>query len=209
MKKIEVKKGQVFGYWVATGNEEKRYTPKGQSSRYIECICRCGVKKYIRFRSLQVGISKSCGCLQLDTITSHGLSYSNIYATWKRIKRRCNSISDPYYKDYGGRGITYDPHWEKFEHFYEDMKDGYRSDLSIDRIDVNGNYCKENCRWTTMKIQASNKRNTIRIKLADGSQTSLRQFCREYNINYNTLYYHFSKGNITIEEIERKFNKSF
>ena len=74
------------------------------------------------------------------------------------MKERCSDESCEYYKDYGGRGITYDPSWKLFENFYKDMFEFYREDLELDRIDVNGNYCKENCRWVNKSLSAFNTR---------------------------------------------------
>lgn len=79
------------------------------------------------------------------------------YHSWNCMKNRCNNSNLKEYKNYGGRGITYDPKWETFEGFYEDM--GERPEnTSLDRIDVNGNYCKENCRWATKEEQQRNQR---------------------------------------------------
>jgi len=120
------------------------------------------------------------------------------------MKSRCNDKNN---KDYGGRGITYEERWEKFENFYDDMKDGYNDSLTIERIDVNGNYCRENCTWITMYDQASNKRNTIRIHLKDGSETSLRNFCIINGVKPDKFYKKLKNKEITIDEIENQFNK--
>lgn len=79
------------------------------------------------------------------------------YNIWKGIKKRCNNVKEEAYKNYGGRGITYDPKWETFIGFWEDMETRYSENLTIERKDVNGNYCKENCKWVTKVEQSRNK----------------------------------------------------
>lgn len=87
------------------------------------------------------------------------------YQIWYDMKRRCNESTRKQYKDYGGRGITYDPRWEDFSNFWDDMKDLYDDSLTLDRIDPDGNYCKENCRWVSRDFQACNKRMYVSNKL--------------------------------------------
>lgn len=83
---------------------------------------------------------------------------------WWTMKQRCNSKAPNRYKYYGARGITYDPKWETFEGFKEDMEEGYGDTLQIDRIDNDGNYCKENCRWVTARQNTMNRRKYVRDK---------------------------------------------
>lgn len=96
----------------------------------------------------------------------HGLKYTRAWGSWARMKERCNNKNLPNYSSYGGRGITYDPKWETFRGFYEDMGKCPKW-FSLDRIDNDGNYCKENCRWATRTQQNNNQRtrvdNTSRI----------------------------------------------
>lgn len=109
------------------------------------------------------------------------------YRIWLNIKSRCNWESGDCYQNYGGRGITYDPKWETFDGFWEDMKDGYEKNLTIDRVDNNGNYTKENCRWATKKEQSNNKRNNILITM-DGKTQNLTQWCEELGLKRATIY---------------------
>lgn len=109
---------------------------------------------------LQYKKNKSCGCATfLKANIKHNLSRTRQYKIWGDMIRRCTNKNNKSYYRYGGRGITYTKKWEKFEGFWEDMKEGYRDDLTLDRIDSNGNYCKENCRWADSKTQASNRNN--------------------------------------------------
>ena len=94
----------------------------------------------------------------------HGLSGTRIYLIWADMKARCINSNNPEYKNYGGRGITYDPRWEYFINFYEEMNSSYSDTLTLDRINPNGNYCKDNCRWITKGAQGRNQRMRVTNK---------------------------------------------
>ena len=132
---------------------------KGTKARWF-CKCDCGNSLFIFDRTLKKGNTISCGCTKPNRkkhISKHGLTNSTTYQSWKNMKSRCNNHKLKEYVNYGGRGITYDPRWESFENFYEDMEDRPES-TTLDRIDVNGNYCKENCRWADSHTQGYNRR---------------------------------------------------
>lgn len=94
----------------------------------------------------------------------HGMTWKWIYKTWKHLKQRCNNKNNKDYHNYWWRWISYDPKRDKFEWFYEDMWNTYKEWLSIDRIDNNWNYCKDNCRWATNKEQANNRWNNLLLE---------------------------------------------
>lgn len=130
--------------------------------RWVRAKCSCGTTNFkIRFDQLQNDHTKSCGCLYAETrgvsSTKHGMSGTPEYRSWQAVKERCRNLNATGYENYGGRGISYDPLWELFENFYKDMGDR-PEETELDRIDVNGNYCKDNCRWVDATTQMFNQR---------------------------------------------------
>ena len=113
--------------------------------------------------------------------TKHGLSRHKTYSVWAEIKQRCNNPNSTYYHNYGGRGISYDPNWENFENFWDDMGSTYIEGLLIDRIDNNSDYCKENCKWSTRSEQMNNTRHTQWYTL-NGTTKTATQWAKELNL---------------------------
>lgn len=125
--------------------------------------------------------------------------YPRLYGVWTNIKTRCQNKENKNFKNYGARGILLCKEWQEFEPFMKwAYANGYdenapKGQCTIDRIDVNGNYCPENCRWVNMEVQSSNKRDSILYEL-DGEVMCLRAVCRKTGINYKTEYDYYSKN---------------
>ena len=132
---------------------------------------------------------------------------TRIFGIWENMRDRCNNPNSKLYYLYGERGIKVCEEWSSdFSTFYNwSIKNGYRQGLSIDRIDVNGNYEPNNCRWATTKQQIRNRRNTVYVNI-DGVKKTLGELSEEYNIKYNTLYdrYRRHKGASDFSDIIKR-----
>lgn len=136
------------------------------------------------------------GC---NNIITHGKSNARIYTIWKAMRSRCTNLNDRRYPDYGGRGITLCERWKDFTNFNKDMSPSYADNLTIDRIDNNQGYSKENCKWSSYKEQCNNKRNN-RVIVYKGKAFTLTQLAEEVNIDRACLGDRLTKHKWTLEE---------
>lgn len=175
----------------------KRLKNKGRTLMW-ECLCICGKIKNNNASNLNSGRTKSCGCFHREAVSvkmrTHGMTKTPFYRTWgDMLTRTTNSKYKGYYL-YGGRGIKVCKKWMKFENFKDDMYESYlesvkksgKENTTIERRSVNGNYCKENCRWATKQEQANNKRNSVFIVL-NGIKKTINEWSRCLDIPRNTI----------------------
>lgn len=181
---------------------------------YVLCKCDCGKEKVVRLSSLKSGDIKSCGCLRKSLAkemfcknkfcVKHGLSRTRLYRIWQAMKQRCMNKNRNSFNNYGGRGITVCDCWkDSFERFREwAISNGYSDNLTIDRIDVNGDYCPENCRWITNDEQQNNRRNNHFVEY-HGHRYTLAQLSRKLNIAESTLW---RIANVDTSKLEKNSN---
>ena len=153
--------------------------------------CDCGKEKQVLGASLRSGASRSCNKCSLLT-GSHGMWKSREFSIWQSMKDRCYNPNNPRYKNYGGRGILVCERWkESFKNFFDDM--GKSNGLTIDRIDVNGNYEPGNCRWTNPKIQARNRRNN-KVYTYMNETLCVSEWCEKLKIPISTFHNRINRG---------------
>ena len=131
--------------------------------RHWLCLCDCGGESVVRIGDLTSGNQTSCGCERVRKITErntvHGGKGTRLYRIWRGLFKRCRNKKSTDYHNYGGRGIDICQEWEDFSNFKRwAIGNGYKHDLTIERVDVDGNYCPDNCTWITKGEQAKNKR---------------------------------------------------
>lgn len=187
MRKFKNLAGQKFFRLTALRHEVRR-DYYNRTTTYWLCECDCFSRKWIATSHLMSGKIRSCGCLAKELVSTrnrtHGMAageHSSIYRLWRGMIQRCSDQNSVGYENYGGRGITVCDRWRKFEYFYADMGDPPLG-MTLDRIDNNKGYSKENCRWATKQEQANNRRNTFYISI-DGLNKPLSIWCVEYNVS--------------------------
>jgi len=203
MSSVRDLKGQRFGRLVVlydTGERKHRNV-------VWHCRCDCGNEVDVRGGDLASGNTKSCGCYNreraAEACTVHGMArhgkQHSVYWTWHNMLQRCENPNNKRYKDYGGRGITVCDEWHDPQIFISwALASGWEKGLALDRIDNNGNYKPDNCRFVTPKENSRNKRNNHLITF-DGKTQTMAQWAEEVNIPYHILKDRINKLHWPIE----------
>jgi hypothetical protein len=160
------------------------------------CLCECGRTHVVRLNSLTSGATKSCGCInKKGTHWTHGKTHHRLYSIYNNIKTRCYNPKTWCYYRYGGRGIKMFEEWLKdFSKFYKwAVNNGYKENLTIDRINNDGDYCPENCRWVSRKQQANNTARNHLIEI-DHIKYTIKEASEKFNIPYGLLQQRISHG---------------
>ena len=193
-KKLILKPWTRFWYLTLTWNNESR-----KWKIRDECLCKCWTIKFIERARLRNWNTKSCWCYQKECakkiLTKHWMKYTRIWRIYKWMKDRTIYSGNASYKNYWWKWIKCE--WETFEDFYKDMGDSYNEhireywekDTTLDRIDNNKNYCKENCRWATMKEQQNNRTNNHQIIYKWQEYPSIKKLCDTFWLDYARTEY--------------------
>lgn len=192
-RKITIEPGTTFGRLTVLG-ETKRRDKSGNI--YYLCKCSCGTEKEISGSCLRRGLTISCGCYNREVISKeHKVSGTPLYQVYESMKHRCLCKTDKSYHNYGGRGIKVSDEWlNGFEHFSKwAVENGYRKGLWLDRINNDGDYSPENCRWTTPKIQQRNKRVNVFVEI-NGVTKCIADWAEENGIKHMTVYSRWKSG---------------
>ena len=216
MAKTTVKNlaGMRFGKLEVLERVEDHVTKGGYKKVVWKCRCDCGNIKNVLADSLKSGNTKACGCESrsgLEKRTTHGKSRSRLYRIWQGMRNRCNSRTNKYYGNYGGRGISVCKDWNNsFENFYKwAISHGYEENLTLDRIDNDGNYEPGNCQWKDRFYQMNHTRRNHLLTYKGRTQT-LTEWAKEVEMIPSTLdarinRYHWSvEDALTIPVRQRK-----
>lgn len=181
--------GQTFDRWTVV----KLDTPSNPPTRWI-CRCECGAIGSVQSGDLRRGRSRGCrACREYKGTTKHGKYRTPEYAVWAAMLHRCSCPTSQGYANYGGRGISVCERWHSFETFFEDMGGRPSSKHSIDRIDNDGDYTAENCRWATQKTQRRNTRYN-RLITFDGTTQCVAAWAAQLGIHKQTLLNRLNRG---------------
>lgn len=191
------------------------------------CKCECGNETLTTTNLLNMGKTRSCGCYMREKVAenmrigqkktkTHGMTKERLYRIWIGMRARCTKANHHAYKNYGGRGITICVDWLTFQNFKNDMYESYLTHAethgeritTLERIDVNGGYNSENCKWIKLEEQASNRRNS-RMLVYKGETLSLIEISRKYSISYDVLHKRLESGWSISDAIEKKVETKF
>lgn len=183
-------KGQVFTYLTVLDRDTDSGNGKKPIVKWL-CQCKCGKIISVPGGQLRSSHTVSCGCRKVK----HGFANKErLYQTWSNMRRRCNNPNNNRWEQYGGRGITICAEWDDYAAFRSwALSHGYNDALSIDRIDVDGNYCPANCRWVDSKTQANNVTRNRIIKYR-GIKATMSEFAEQIGLSYSALQHRLDRG---------------
>lgn len=197
--------GQKFGKLTVIKLDHIKRT--NRNLYYYLCECDCGNKHIVLKSSLLNGLTRSCGCYntqvrkeQCKKRAIHNLTDTRLHSIWEKMRGRCYCKTGSDYKNYGGRGISICDEWQEFLPFYNwAINNGYRENLTIDRINVNGNYEPSNCRWATQKTQQRNRRNNVLITYNNETHC-LVEWAEIFKIPYKLFHQRLTRDKIPFEK---------
>ena len=184
--------GRKFGRLTVLGYDHTQKTPSDQPKAYWKCKCDCGNTVTVCAQSLKGLRTTSCGCNSSRNNIGvmrriHGESKTRLYAIWCGMISRCSNPNRIAYKDYGGRGISVCEKWNSYIPFKQwAIENGYTDEFTLERKDVNGGYCPENCEWISKSAQFDNRRNSLLFTYG-GKTQNLKKWSEESGIKYGTL----------------------
>ena len=191
-KKAKDLTGERFGRLVVLWRGENIVEASGATRSAWFCVCDCGETKAVSQHSLSRGLTRSCGCLMREKTPKHGMSRTPVYVQWSAMWQRCSNPRNTRYADYGGRGITVCEAWRDFSAFIADVGMP-EAGMTLDRIDVNGNYEPGNVRWASRLTQANNRRNNTTLTFA-GKTLTLAEWGRVTGLGKGVVLRRHSKG---------------
>lgn len=191
--------GQKFGRLTVIERADGYIGRNGKPRRRWLCECDCGERTLATTQDLRKGDKKSCGCLKRELSvsmnTKHGDKGKRLYRIWIAMKRRCANPGNTDYHRYGGRGVSVCDSWRTDYKAFRTwaLENGYNDSLTIDRIDVDGNYEPNNCRWVTMKMQSNNRSSNVTYTY-NGETHNIREWADIIGVPYSTLYMRLRNG---------------
>lgn len=191
--------GERYGRLTVIEQAPSRTYPSGQTHTSWLCRCDCGAEVVVASGHLRNGHTQSCGCYRTEVTVgrskTHGMRHSHLYGVWEGMLKRCRNPKCKDYPNYGGRGIQVCEDWLSFERFFADMGATYKPGLELDRAEVDGNYCPENCRWVTKQTNSRNRRASIWVTVEPFGRIHLMELAEKVGVPYATLQYRHYAGN--------------
>lgn len=212
MGKFIDRTGERHGRLVVIERGPDHIATCGQKSVTWRCLCDCGNEILVPAKSLSIGRTHSCGCWQKERSseanTTHGDSkqdskYYRLHAIWRGMKARCSNQNTKAFPHYGGRGIKICDEWQDYLNFKEwALSNGYDDSLSIDRINVDGDYEPSNCRWATILQQQRNRKNNQSIDV-DGQTVKVVEYADEHNVTTSAIRSRLKSGKHPLDDVNR------